>query len=74
MQNITMATKRRGNEWRGALIIDNEFQDAVIGPSLPEMVANAIGPILVQEFPEGQEIAVTIVIRPTKGSEGTRGQ
>ena len=70
---IVVATKYKNHEWRGALIIDNKFQDALVASSLPDMIAKALGPVLSQVFQDGQEIGVNVSIQPVKPTEGARG-
>lgn len=57
---ITVPIKKYGEEWRGAVVVDNKFRDAVIDPSLGSVVARAIGAELTDEYPDGTEIVLTL--------------
>lgn len=63
MKNVTVAAVRRKGQWRGALIVDNEFKDALIEDTASGLVSSALGALLAVELPEGAEIAVNLTIR-----------
>lgn len=66
MKNIVVAARKRGDKWRGALIVDNEFQDALVEESLTDVVLGAIAGVLSAEYPEGQEFNISVNIRNSK--------
>jgi hypothetical protein len=70
MTNIVVASKRRNGEWRGALIVDGEFQDALVNPSLADLVADSLAGVLAVEYPDGFEVALNVTIRKTGEKSG----
>lgn len=74
---ITIAAKRRDDEWRGVHIVNDEFEDALINSSVADMIMDTLAPTLVQELPTGTEISMKVTItkpgekrnnaRPTAG-------
>lgn len=71
MTNIVLASKRRGGEWRAALIVDGEFQDALVNPSLADLVADSLAGALAVEYPDGVEVAINVTIRKTGEKSGS---
>lgn len=65
MKTITVGAKRRDNEWRAAIVVDNELHDVMIEESLPNVLAESLGVVLGQTYAEGSEITVTVVVKST---------
>ena len=63
MKSLVVAAVRKKDQWRGALIVDNEFKDALIESSVLNLVVDALGPILAAEMPEGTEVSVNLSVR-----------
>jgi len=64
MKDITVAAVRRNNQWRAALIVDNQFKDAVIADTITELLLDTIGPLMViPPYAEGTEVAVNLTVR-----------
>lgn len=63
MQSIVVTAKRKG-DWRGALIVDSVFQDALVSEDPVIMVEDAIVEFLEQDLPEGSTFSINLVIQP----------
>jgi hypothetical protein len=59
---IQLVAKLRDEEWRAATILDNVFQDANVNSSLANVIGEALGPTMSQEFPEGTTFSLTVVV------------
>ena len=60
---VTLLAKRRGSEWRGAITIDNEFQDVIVGPHIDQLMVDSIDAYLDdQVWMEGDRIQITATI------------
>lgn len=72
MQNIVLATKKYEDEWRGTLIVDNQFREILVDYSLADLVGEAVRTLsaVEHEFSRGQEVIVEINIKPLRGQNG----
>lgn len=64
--NIQVAARRRSNQWRGAVIVDGEFEDSLLGGSLAEMIADAVAPTLMAAEADSDKVTITINVQPRK--------
>ncbi len=63
-QTVVVARKRQG-EWRGAVIVDNVFQDAFTAPDLYALLQLIpIAPFERQSAPEGTQVSINVTITP----------
>jgi len=63
MNSVTLVARRRESEWRGALAIDNDFQDTVDAEFLSDLVADNIAPLLDTIEPsQGDRVQITVSI------------
>jgi hypothetical protein len=72
MKDVTVAAVLRNHQWRAALIVDNQFKDAVIADTITELLLDTISPLMVGlALGEGTEVAVNLTVRqPTREVPG----
>lgn len=65
MQKAALVTRKRGDKWVGALVIDNEFQDVFTKDSLSSLADNSILPLL--GVLAGEQVTITIEVMKPNG-------
>ena len=68
---VTLAFKKHKGEWRGAQIIDDAFEDTLHSDDLNDAVIQGVGPVLALEYPDGQEVTVTVLVKVKKAAGGS---
>lgn len=63
---VIVSVRRKGTEWRGALIVDNRVEDALVGENVAEMIVDALAPTFLPAYPDGQQIEVIVNVQPTQ--------
>lgn len=58
--NYTLAMKRKNGEWRGASIVEGQFQDAHVSENFVDMVGESLRDLLSSDFEEGTSVAISI--------------
>lgn len=59
---LTIAGKKRGEKWEGALLEENNFKSVLLGEDLTTIVLGGLAEILVRNFPDGQNIVMDIFV------------
>jgi len=61
---VQIAAKKFGSkgEWRGAVLVDGEFEDALTARPLDAMISEALAPVLLAAADASTEVLVTVRI------------
>lgn len=66
---LTVAAKRIGDKWEGALVVDNKFQRALVSDTLDDVVLRGLAVLFTIPRPEGTDVVVeALVEEPADGS------
>jgi len=65
---VVVAARKFGSagEWRGAVIVDNEFHDAFRGRPLDAMIQEALEPVLLAASEDATDVTVKLDITLAK--------
>jgi hypothetical protein len=67
---LTIAAKKVGDKWEGALVTDGKFQRALVSDKLDDVVLRGLASILISARPEGTDVLVeAIVEEPGNGPD-----
>jgi hypothetical protein len=58
---MTIAAKRIGATWEGALIVDNKFQRALTGEKLEDVVLRGLVGLMTPEHSEGTDVMIEVL-------------
>jgi hypothetical protein len=61
---IVVTAKKIKDEWRGALIVDNEFQDALVQSNLADMIAEVIDHTVAAITQNSYSVTISVNIQP----------
>lgn len=68
MKKILVAAIRRKGQWRGAVVEDGQFKDALIVPDAFDLVTQSLSAILLtNEVLDGASLQVELTITPAEG-------
>lgn len=59
---LTLAAKRVGDKWEGALVVDNKFQRALVADKLDEVLLRGLAGTLAVNRPEGTDVVLELVV------------
>jgi len=68
---MTIATKRIGDKWHGAVIANDNFMQSLIEDSLEVLVQKALVGVLIDDRPEGAAVNINIVTVPPEAASGS---
>lgn len=57
---MTIAAKKIGDKWEGALVADNRFQHALVGDKLEDILLRGIVALSAVDQPDGVNVLVEI--------------
>ena len=66
---IVIPLKRKGTEWQGALVLNNVFDEALIGEKLIGLVGRALAAPMNVDYPDGTDIVINVTIKVPDGSK-----
>ena len=69
---LTIATKRIGNVWEGALVAEGKFQRALVGEKLEDAVLRGLVGLLALDLPEGTDVVFDIVTETPEEADRAR--
>ncbi len=58
---FTIATKKIGNSWEGALVANGKFHRALVGNQLEDAVLQGLIGLFALDLPEGTDVVFDIV-------------
>jgi hypothetical protein len=68
---LTVAAKKIGDKWEGALVSEGKFQRAIVtDDGLDEVVLRGLFALLSLNYPEGTNVVIEAVVE-TPGNPGT---
>ena len=63
MNSVTILTRRKNFQWSAAISVDNDFQDAVVEPTLDTLIEMHLTAALeTNQFEDGDRIQITASI------------
>lgn len=64
---------KKSNEWRGAVIVDGEFQDALLHPDLTVMVQRILMPLLEAAQSDARMVNIMVNITGAPKADKSSG-